>query len=127
MKQPKFKPVKEDKNLFISYDVLLSDEFLSLNGTEKNIYIIFLYKRQFSKKRSGKNRSLKNNGDIQFSENEAIKKWNIPSRTFKRAIAKLIAIKMIAVSHKSYGFNHDVNLYELLGKFDGVVRTKMRR
>ena len=117
-----FKPVDYRRKLVITYDVLLSEQFRSLSPTSRDVYVIFLYKRQFANKRRGKTRNLKNNCNIQFSEYEATKKWKIPKNSFWRAIAQLKKAKIIRVAHKGYGLNHDVNLYELIGKFDGVCK-----
>ena len=116
-----FKPVQYFRKLTITYDILLSDEFRSLTGAARDVYIIFLYKRQFCKKKQFKPSKLKNNCEIQFTEDEAIKKWEIGTKkTFWRAIKQLKDRKMIRIAHKGFGFTNDVNLYELLGKFDGI-------
>ena len=118
-----FKPVNYRRKITLTYELLLSKEYRSLSPTSRDVYTIFLYKRQFvNKKRPGKPKGLKNNGEIQFSENEAVKKWKIPKNSFWRAIDQLKRAKIIRVAHKGYGLNHDVNLYELIGIFDGVVK-----
>lgn len=121
--KPKFKKIDRSRIVFLQYNVLLSPEYRSLRAASRDVYMIFLYKRDFSKKRSGKKRKITNNGDIQFTEHEAFHKWGIKKRTFWRAIAQLTQAGIIRVNHKGYGFEHDVNLYELIGKFDGIKRA----
>ena len=117
-----FKPVDYRRKVVLTYEVLLSNKFRSLSPTSRDIYLIFLYKRQFCKKRQGKPRTLKNNGNLQFSENEAFKKWGIKKAAFWRSIKQLKDKKVICVAHKGFGLNHDMNLYELIGMFDGICK-----
>ena len=117
-----FKPIRYFRKLTLTYDILLSSEFRSLSKASRDVYIIFLYKREIkSSKGNGKPAKVANNGRIQFTENEAIKKWKIPKNTFWRAIKELKEAKMIELVHKGFGSNHDANLYGLVGKFNGLV------
>ena len=118
-----FTPIKYKRKVMVTYELLLSKEYRSLSAIERDVFTIFLYKRQFSnKKKTGKPRNLKNNGDIEFTESEAAQKWGIKTVTFRRSIRKLKDLRMIRVAHKGFGLYHDVNKYELLGIFDGVCR-----
>ena len=117
-----FKPIRYFRKLTLTYDILLSREFRSLSKAARDVFIIFLYKRDIkSSKGSRKPARVANNGSIQFTENEAVKKWKIPKNTFWRAIKELKESKMIELNHRGLGRNHDVNLYGLVGKFSGLV------
>jgi len=118
----KYKPIKYYRKLTITYEVLLSEQYRSLSATSKYAYTIFLYKRQFANSTRKGVRNLKNNGSIKFPEEEAQGKWGIKKGAFWKSIKQLQQQKIIRVAHKGFGLHNDMNLYELIGIFDGVVR-----
>ena len=116
-------PINRDKNpLMLDWRLVLSEEYKSLNGTAKNVYHVFLYKRRI-KGKSGKKRVI-NNCAIKFTQEEAVHRWKFSLSGFKRAIKQLKDKGMIRVAHKGYGANHDCSLYELNGRFDGIAKFK---
>ena len=118
---PQHKPVDKRRQVHLTYDIVLDEKFRSLSSTAKDVYMIFLYKRVIPRSRGKRAHKVANNGQIQFTQHEAKHKWGIPKTSFWRAMSQLLERGIVKVSHRGHGINHDVNLYELVGKWDGII------
>jgi len=108
-----------NKWIWLSTEILFSKEYMSLTKTERNVYHILLYKRQTTRNKKGVTKII-NNGSIQFTEEEAKKKWEIKPASFKRAIKGLKAKGIIRLAGKVRATNNLVCLYEIMGIFRSI-------
>ena len=136
-REQRFKEFKWDR-MFISKRMITSKAFRSLRtATACQVFMIFLTKCQWkpiegSSKRS-KEYYLANQGEIQFSYNEAERKWGIKAGRFTRAIDGLLRVGLINIAKTGFGLHKDVTLYaisdrwEKFGTDEFVVMKRLKR
>ena len=119
LRTPKQKYKKRRYNdMYIEREVIFSDAFRKLSGTAIRVYLLFLNKRvmkpyQGSKqKRSGKGKYyIENNGEIQFTYQEAEQKHSIGTGAFRTAIDRLIEVGLIDIARIGSSIFRDKTLY----------------
>jgi len=88
------------KTISLEKELLKSEAYRSLSGTQKNVLHDFLMKRKL-KKYNGR-WEITNNGEIEYCYSEAEKK-GIPRSTFMKCLDALIAKGFIDVYHSGNG------------------------
>ena len=73
-----YKPIGFKKRVWFRYEIRFSIEYRSLSAKTRDVYEIFLYKRDI-KTRNGKP-YVKNNCNIVFTEQEAVEKWKFEKK-----------------------------------------------
>ena len=136
-REQRFKEAKWDR-MFVSRRQVTSKAFLALKTAAAcQVFMIFLNKCQWkpiegSSKRS-KEYYLANQGEIQFSYNEAEKKWGIKAGRFTRAIDDLMRVGLIDIAKTGFGLLKDVNLYAISDRWENfgtdgfVVKKRPKR
>ena len=136
-REQKFKEVKWDK-MFVSRKQITSKAFLSLKTAAAcQVYMIFLCKCQMkpiegSPKRK-KEYYIANNGEIQFSYDEALEKWGITQKKFTKALDEVVRVGLIDITKSGFGLKKDKSLYAISDrweKFDTdefVVKKRQKR
>jgi len=136
-REQRFKEAKWDR-MFVSRRQVTSKAFLALKtATACQVFMIFLNKCQWKPIESSPKRSkeyyLANQGEIQFSYNEAKKKWGIEAGRFTRAIDDLLRVGLIDITKTGFGLHKDITLYsisdrwEKFGTDEFVVRKREKR
>lgn len=118
-RKTKYQKLKDEKwnKMFVSRKVITSKAFLSLKTAAAcQVYLIFLTKRVMKEELTGW--VIKNNGEIQFTYNEAQEKWNISNGRFKRAIEMLVEAGFIDIAKTSSGVKKDVTLYAISDRWE---------
>ena len=136
-REQRFKEAKWDR-MFISRKVITSKAFRSLKTAAAcQVYMIFLYKCQWkliegSPKRK-KEYYIANNGEIQFTYDEALDKWGITQKKFTKAIDELVRVGLIDITKSGFGLQKDKSLYaisdrwEKFGTDEFVVKKRQKR
>ena len=131
----------EDKrdSMFISKKLMKSDAWRALKTPAAyQVYMIFMTKckpqrvqaRPMSREKKW---IISNNGEIQFTYNEALDKWGIKEGKFKKAIDELMRVGLIDIIHSGNGLHKDVTLYaisnrwEKLGTDEFVIKKRQKR
>ena len=100
------------------------------------VFLVFLTKCQWKPiegaRRRKKEYYLANQGEIQFTYNEAKNKWGIGSKKFTRALDELIRVGLIDIARTGYGLHKDVTLYAISDRWekfgaDEFVAKKRRK
>lgn len=137
-REQRFREKKWDR-MFTSRKMITSKAFLSLRtATACQVYMIFLSKCRWEKvqtrpMRREKEWIITNNGEIQFSYNEALEKWGISDGKFTRAIDENIRVGLIDIAKTGCGLHKDVTLYvisdrwEKFGTDEFVVKKRPKR
>lgn len=97
-----------ESGVFLRRKVIESKAFKELTKIEIQIYLAFLLKRRFGKRRNKKGGSVQrdivvNNGEIVFTYSEAMRSLDISSQTFQRAIDKFIKVGLIDIIRLGQG------------------------
>ncbi len=127
---------KKSKVIVLDRPVLNSKAFRSLTGVAPIIFLDFLGKRKMGRlgsKKSNKWRCL-NNGEIEYTYTEALKK-GISKPRFCKGIDQLVDNGLIDISHSGGGYDGDKSLYAIsdrwrkygTGDFEEVKRPKDTR
>ncbi len=124
--------------MFVDRSAITSKAFLDLKTAAAcQVYMIFLYKCQWkpiegSSKRS-KEYHLANQGEIQFTYDEALEKWGITQKRFTKAIDELVRVGLIDITKSGFGLQKDKSLYaisdrwEKFGTDEFVVKKRQKR
>jgi len=127
------------KRMFVSRSVITSKAFLALKTAAAcQIYMIFLSKCRYEKVQTrpgsrDKDYIIANNGEIQFTYDEAGEKYGISEGRFKRAIDELVRVGLIDIAKTGLGLQQDVSLYaisnrwEKFGTDEFVVQKRPKR
>ena len=126
------------RKMYIDYNLFNSPAYANLkNFTAARIYGLFLRKRVM-KRIEGKPRRAKtdeyyiaNNGEIQFTYNEAYKKYGIASSNFRTGIDRLVENGFIDITYTGMGVVKNVSLYSISERWrlygtDRFVKAKKR-
>lgn len=110
--------------MFISRRVITSEAFLSLKtATACQVYLIFRSKCRLKRVQArpgsrDKVYIITNNGEIQFTYNEAFEKYGISSKRFTKAIDELVRVGLIDIAHSGFGLQKDVTLYAISDRWE---------
>jgi hypothetical protein len=135
--EQRFREMKWDR-MFVSRRVITSKAFLALKtNTACQVYMIFLYKCQWKPiegaPRRKKEYYLANQGEIQFTYDEAVEKWGISNNRFTKAIDELVRVGLIDIAKSGFGLHKDKSLYaisdrwEKFGTDEFVVKKRQKR
>ncbi len=136
-REQKFKEVKWNR-MFVERSVITSKAFLDLKTAAAcQVFMIFLHKCQWkpiegSAKRS-KEYYLANQGEIQFTYDEALEKWGILNKRFTKAIDELVRVGLIDITKSGFGLQKDKSLYaisdrwEKFGTGEFVAKKRQKR
>jgi hypothetical protein len=122
-REQRFKASKWDK-MFVSRSVITSKAFLALKtATACQVYMIFLNKCRWEKvqarpMRREKEWRITNNGEIQFTYDEALNNWGISEDRFKRAIDGLVRVGLIDITKSGFGLKKDKSLYAISDRWE---------
>ena len=137
-REQRFKEAKWNK-MFVSRRVITSKAFLALKTAAAcQVYMIFRSKCRMEKVQTrpcAREREwiITNNGEIQFTYDEAWEKWGIKSGKFTRAIDDLIRVGLIDIAKSGLGLKKDKSLYaisnrwEKYGTDEFVVKERPKR
>ncbi len=136
-REQKFKEVKWGR-MFVSRKQITSEAFRSLTTAAAcQAFMIFLYKCQWKPIEGSPKRSreyhLANNGEIQFTYDEALGKWGITGKKFIKAIDELVRVGLIDITKSGFGLQKDKSLYaisnrwEKFGTDEFVVKKRAKR
>lgn len=109
--------------MFISKAKVKSKAWLSLKTSAAcQVYTLFMTKCLVERRpiKPGCNVTdwvIKNNGKIQFTYMEALKKWGIKNGKFRKAIDELIRVGLVDIIHSGFGLYKDVTLYALSNRW----------
>ncbi len=121
-REQKFREVKWDK-MYLSKRLITSEAFRSLKTAAAcQAFMIFLYKCQVkpiegSPKRK-KEYYIANNGEIQFTYDEALEKWRITQKKFTKAIDELVRVGLIDITKSGFGLKKDKSLYAISDRWE---------
>ncbi len=90
-----------------------SEAFRELSKTQILVLFLFYERRQMSKtgKKGKEGWTIINNGEIEFTYDEAEKKHSISRAQFSRALKKLIIVGFIDINHHGGGMLRDKTTY----------------
>jgi hypothetical protein len=95
-------------------ELLQSSAYLSLTGKSTQVLSLFMGRRRLRQDTSRRKRwVITNNGEIEFTYEEAKVKWNLSRSVFKRAVDQLIDRGFIDVSFRGTGLRGSKNLYSI--------------
>lgn len=124
--------------MFVDRLAITSEAFLSLKTAAAcQVFMIFLNKCQWkpiegSAKRS-KEYYLANQGEVQFTYDEALEKWGITQKKFTKALDELVRVGLIDITKSGFGLQKDKSLYaisdrwEKFGTDEFVVKKRQKR
>ncbi|MHC4461850.1 MAG: hypothetical protein ACYS30_10515 [Planctomycetota bacterium] len=135
--EQRFKEVKWDR-MFVSKRMITSKAFRSLKTAAAcQVFMIFLTKcvpKQIDGKPKRKDGwFIANNGEIQFTYDEALRKWGILNKRFTKAIDELVRVGLIDITKSGFGLNKDKSLYaisdrwEKFGTDEFVIQRRRKR
>jgi hypothetical protein len=110
----------KSKHIMVERKLIASEVFRSLSKTATTVYLDFLCRRVFVTPRGkpGKRKYiLVNNGKIEFTYSEALKK-KITKPAFARAITMLVEKGFIDITHSGGVFDGDKSLYALSNRWE---------
>jgi hypothetical protein len=122
-REQKFKDKKWNK-MFVSRKVITSKAYLSLRTPAAcQVYLAFLSKCRVEKVqtrpgRRDKEWQITNNGEIQFTYDEAEERWGISEGRFLRAIDQLVEVGLIDITKSGFGLHKDVSLYAISDRWE---------
>jgi len=121
-REQKFKEVKWGR-MFVSRQQITSEAFRNLKTAAAcQVFMIFLYKCQMKliegKPKRKKEYYIANNGEIQFSYDEALDKWGISSKRFTKSIDELVRVGLIDITKSGFGLKKDKSLYAISGRWE---------
>ena len=136
-REQRYKESKWDK-MFVSRRVITSKAFLSLKTAAAcQVFMIFLTKcvpKQINGKPKRKDGwYIANNGEIQFTYDEALEKWGITQKKFTKAIDEVVRVGLIDITKSGFGLKKDKSLYaisdrwEKFGTDEFVVKKRQKR
>ncbi len=137
-REQKFKEVKWNR-MFVSRKMITSEAFRALKTAAAcQVFMIFLNKCipdrvQTRPMRREKEWRITNNGEIQFTYNEALGKWAITQKQFTKAIDEVIRVGLIDITKSGFGLQKDKSLYaisdrwEKFGTDEFVVKKRQKR
>ncbi|MBW8042318.1 MAG: hypothetical protein FVQ85_20290 [Planctomycetes bacterium] len=136
-REQKFKDVKWGR-MFVSRKQITSEAFLDLKTAAAcQVFMIFLNKCQWKPiehaPRRKKEYYLANQGEIQFTYDEALEKWGISNNKFTKAIDELVRVGLIDIAKSGFGLHKDKSLYaisdrwETFGTDEFVVKKRQKR
>ena len=106
-------------SMYISKKMIKSNAWFDLKTSAAcQVYMIFLTKCKTEKVKALPMRPeqkwiIANNGVIQFTYREALKKWGIKDKRFIKAIDELIRVGLIDIIRTGSGLHKDVTLYAI--------------
>ena len=104
------------EDMYVSKKLTRSDAFLSLTGKAPQVLMIFLTKRRMEWKTEGSREGywdIKNNGEIQFTYEEAKTKFGIGYAVFSRALSQLVERGFIDIAVQGTGIRGAVTKYAI--------------
>jgi hypothetical protein len=105
------------QGIYFEADMLESDAYFALNGTEIRVLNWFMSKRRFENKRSGQRRKRCDNlAELVFTYREA-QSIGIPASTFERALKGLMAMGFLDLMQSGAGVCKSANVYGLSGRW----------
>lgn len=115
--------VKRYDVMYISRLMVESEVWGKLSETSMRVYLLFLTKRQMEKiqHKAGKSKRdfrIANNGEIQFTYQEAEDKWDITRPRFARAIDQLVGLGFIDITQHGSGLHRDKSLYAISDRWE---------
>jgi hypothetical protein len=122
-REQRFKARKWDK-MFVSRRMITSKAYLDLRtACACQVYLIFLSKCRWEKvqTRPGRNEKewrITNNGEIQFTYDEALNDWGVSEDRFKRAIDELVRVGLIDITKSGFGLKKDKSLYAISDRWE---------
>ena len=137
-REQKFKEVKWNR-MFVSRKMITSEAFRALKTAAAcQVFMIFLNKCipdrvQTRPMRREKEWRITNNGEIQFTYDEALEKWGIKQKKFTKAIDELVRVGLIDITKSGLGLKKDKSLYaisdrwEKFGTDEFVVKKRQKR
>ncbi len=137
-REQKFKEVKWNK-MFVERRAVTSKAFLDLNTAAAcQVYMIFRTKCRMEKVQirpmsREKEWVIANNGEIQFTYDEALGKWGITQKKFTKAIDEVVRVGLIDITKSGFGLQKDKSLYaisdrwEKFGTGEFVARKRQKR
>jgi len=136
-REQRFKEVKWNR-MFVERRAVTSKAFLDLKTAAAcQVYMIFLNKCQWKpiegSPRREKEYYLANQGEIQFTYDEALEKWGILNKRFTKAIDELVRVGLIDITKSGLGLKKDKSLYaisdrwEKFGTDEFVVKKRQKR
>ena len=136
-REQRFKEVKWNR-MFVSRKQITSEAFRDLKTAAAcQVFMIFLYKCQWKpiegKPKRSKEYYLANQGEIQFTYDEALEKWGITQKKFTKAIDELVRVGLIDITKSGFGLQKDKSLYaisdrwEKFGTDEFVVKKRQKR
>ncbi|NIP22276.1 MAG: hypothetical protein GWN67_00285 [Phycisphaerae bacterium] len=136
-REQKFKDVKWNR-MFVERRAVTSKAFLGLKTAAAcQVYMIFLYKCQWKPIEHAPRRKkayyLANQGEIQFTYDEALEKWGITQKKFTKGIDELVRVGLIDITKSGFGLQKDKSLYaisdrwEKFGTDEFVVKKRQKR
>ena len=136
-REQRFKEVKWDK-MFVSRKQITSEAFRDLKTAAAcQVYMIFLYKCQMKPVEGSPRRKneycIANNGEIQFSYDEALEKWGITQKRFTKALDELVRVGLIDITKSGFGLHKDKSLYAISDRWkkfrtdEFVVKKRQKR
>jgi hypothetical protein len=101
------------KGVYLQRDILESQAFWKLSGSAIKVFLIFRMKCVIKNNSIGKHnvKTFVNNGEIQFTFQEAKVKYGIPKSTFLRARDLLIKVGLIEITEN--GGEHHPSKYAI--------------
>ncbi len=104
--------------MYVSKRMIESPAFAALKtAAAHKVLMIFMLKRQVRNVRRPMTRDkefvITNNGEIQFTYNEAREKYGLSDGVFRRAVDELITVGFIDIAHSSVGVRKDCSLYRI--------------
>ena len=122
-REQKFKEVKWDR-MFVSRKQITSEAFRSLTTAAAcQVFMVFRYKCQMEKVQAKpmsreKEWRIANNGEIQFTYDEALGKWGITQKKFTKAIDELVRVGLIDITKSVLGLQKDKSLYAISARWE---------
>ena len=121
-KEQLFKEIKWGK-MYVSRKMITSPAFLNLKTAAAcQVFMIFLYKCQWKQiegsPRRKKDYYLANQGEIQFTYDEALEKWEISQKKFTKAIDELVRVGLIDIAYSGFGLQKDKSLYAISDRWE---------
>jgi hypothetical protein len=109
----------KNENIWIERKMILAPVFRKLNGRAKDVLLLFLYRRQWTKSEGKKGKwYTTNDGQIVFPYKEAQKRFHIPRSTFTRAIDNLIEYGFIDIARLGGGLIGDCTKYSISNRWE---------
>lgn len=119
--------------MFVARKVITSKAFLSLRtATACQVFLILLSKCRHVKVQArpgsrDKAYVIANNGEIQFTYNEALQKYGISPKRFTKAIDELVLAGFIDIAHSGFGLHKDVTLYGISARWERFGTPEFQR